>query len=106
MTGLQVRPAATRDVEQSSLFYLLEGGEPLSLRFEEAVCDTYRWLLENPCAGSPRPSLSPRLSGLRMWQVRGFETHLVFYRATDDGIEVVRVLHGARDVPGILEGSQ
>ncbi|ADE16404.1 plasmid stabilization system [Nitrosococcus halophilus Nc 4] len=29
--------------------------------------------------------------------------YLVFYLETSDGIEVVRVLHGARDIPAILE---
>ncbi|MBI4604738.1 MAG: type II toxin-antitoxin system RelE/ParE family toxin [Planctomycetes bacterium] len=34
--------------------------------------------------------------------MRGFEQHLVFYRPVEDGIEVVRVLHGARDLRAIL----
>ena len=35
--------------------------------------------------------------GLRRWRVRGFENFLIFYRPIDDGIEVLRVLHGQRD---------
>jgi len=38
------------------------------------------------------------LSGLRSLPVQGFEKHLVFYRPPKEGIEVVRVLHGARDL--------
>jgi toxin ParE1/3/4 len=37
------------------------------------------------------------LSGLRRWPVREFENVLIFYLPRDDGISVVRVLHGARD---------
>ncbi len=38
-----------------------------------------------------------------MWPIRGFENYLVFYRPIEEGIEVTRVLHGARDIRGILE---
>ncbi|MEX0866184.1 MAG: type II toxin-antitoxin system RelE/ParE family toxin [Pirellulales bacterium] len=43
-------------------------------------------------------------SALRVWQVRGFENWLIFYRPISDGVEIVRVLHGARDVVAILQG--
>jgi toxin ParE1/3/4 len=33
----------------------------------------------------------------------GFRNHLIFYRPIDDGIEIVRVLHGARDWQNLLE---
>jgi plasmid stabilization system protein ParE len=33
---------------------------------------------------------------------RGFERHLIFCRLIQDGIEVIRVLHAARDIDGIL----
>lgn len=78
MNRIFVRPAATRDVEESSFFYLLEASEAVSERFEEAVRATYAWILENPGSGAPRELLSPRLTGLRVWPVRGFEKHLVF----------------------------
>ena len=38
-----------------------------------------------------------------MWQVPDFTNHLIFYRATETGIEIVRLLHAARDIPGVLE---
>jgi toxin ParE1/3/4 len=43
------------------------------------------------------------MAGLRSWAIRGFATFLVFYRPTQRGIEVIRVLHGARDLDAILE---
>jgi toxin ParE1/3/4 len=103
---LRVRPQATIDVEESSLFYLVHGSEALSERFEAAVEKTFAWILENPRSGAPRESLSPRLSGLRTWPVRGFEKHLVFYRETEEAVDVVRVLHGARDVEAIVESDE
>ena len=39
-----------------------------------------------------------------MVAVQGFEKHLVFYRPTEAGIEIVRVLHAARDIAAVLAG--
>ena len=40
---------------------------------------------------------------LRTWTIRRFRKHLVFYIPTEVGIEVVRVLHGARNIQRILK---
>ena len=44
--------------------------------------------------GSPRDPARPELSDLRKFSIRGFEEHLVFYRPTEGGVEIVRVLLG------------
>ncbi len=33
----------------------------------------------------------------------GFPNYLVFYRVIDEGVDVLRVLHGARDIDAIFE---
>ena len=106
MKTLRVLPAATADVEESALFYLLEASEAVAARFEDAVQEAFAWILENPTSGAPREYVSLRLSDLRMWPVRGFEKHLVFYRQNEDSVEVVRVLHGARDIEAVFEGEE
>ena len=42
------------------------------------------------------------LEGLRMWLVSGFENYLVFYIERTHFIDIVRVLHAARDIPSML----
>jgi hypothetical protein len=37
-----------------------------------------------------------------MWPVPDFPDYLVWYQPTSDGIEVFRVLHGARDRDAII----
>lgn len=65
--------------------------------------EAFTLLADRPAIGRLRTDLRhPRLQGLRSWGIRGFESYLIFYRASDDGIEVVRVLHGARDVAAEL----
>jgi len=43
------------------------------------------------------------MSGSRVFPVRGFGKHLVFYRPVEDGIEILRVIHGARDIEALFE---
>jgi toxin ParE1/3/4 len=40
---------------------------------------------------------------LRMWLSPAFRNYLIFYRELPDGVEIVRVLHGARDIQRIFE---
>jgi toxin ParE1/3/4 len=37
-----------------------------------------------------------------MWPDRGFDKHLIFYRETDEGLEIVRILHTARDINALF----
>jgi toxin ParE1/3/4 len=63
------------------------------LRGIDAACKT---LAENPSAGRAREELTPRL---RSFVVGNY---LIFYRPTENGIIVIRVLHGSRDLPELL----
>lgn len=53
-------------------------------------------LAYSPGIGRPRDRL---LLGLRSFPVGNY---LLFYRPIPDGIELVRVLHGARDLPVVF----
>jgi toxin ParE1/3/4 len=55
----------------------------------EAQC---RLLADNPRVGRGRPEIAP---DARAWIVGRY---LILYRVQDDGIEVVGVVHGAREV--------
>ena len=50
--------------------------------------------------------LGGRLAGLRVWRVEGFEKHLVFYRTAETIVEIVRVLHGARDLTQAIDADE
>lgn len=39
---------------------------------------------------------------LRIWPVKRFEAYLLFYLADDDSVELVRLLHGSRDIDGLF----
>jgi len=40
---------------------------------------------------------------LRRFRVSNFNNYLIFYRLLDDRLELVRIIHGARDIPSLLE---
>jgi toxin ParE1/3/4 len=80
------------------------GGESLDAaeRWIRAVEDAVRLLRENSSVGRLRRFRSSRARGVRSWAVEGFPAYLVFYRIDDDELEIVRLLHGARDLPRLL----
>jgi toxin ParE1/3/4 len=53
-------------------------------------------LSQNPGIGPTRPDLAPNLR----YYVVG--SYLVLYRQTADAIEIVRVVHGARQLPDLI----
>lgn len=55
-------------------------------------------LAQMPELGRARNFRNPRFSSVRAWPVKGFERYLIFYRPLADGIEILRVIHGARDL--------
>ena len=55
-----------------------------------AKCQT---LAATPSMGSQRDDLSP---GIRSLAVGNY---VIFYRPLEDGVRIMRVLHGARDLP-------
>jgi toxin ParE1/3/4 len=97
------RAAAEWDVE--SIVLRLGGSSAVTAdRFVIAVVNAAALLAANPLAGSPRKFDSPRARGVRSWVLRGFPNYVVFYRLRGDRLEIIRVLHGARDLPRLIEG--
>ena len=96
------RAVAEEDLTEVYLYIGADSPEAAE-RLLDAVGDAVAFLLENPHAGSPREFLTSRAHGVRSWATPGFPNHLIFYKANGDDIEVIRFLHGARDLPLYLE---
>jgi toxin ParE1/3/4 len=102
MSEIRVRPAARRDlVEQAA--YIAQDNPEASERFLLRAEETCELLSKMPGMGRIWTWQSVTLSGVRSFPVRDFQKYLIFYRPLHEGIEVLRVLHGARDLPGLLE---
>ena len=59
-------------------------------------------LAESPQIGGSYPTKNDRLAGVRVFRVRAFPNHLAFYVQRQNGIEIVRVIHGSRDLDAAL----
>jgi toxin ParE1/3/4 len=62
-----------------------------ALRQVERLEDACWMLAKNPMMGTVREDL---MSHLRLWHLGKY---VICYRPVDDGIEIIRVVHGARD---------
>ena len=71
-------------------------------RFLKAAESTFELLARNPEIGITGELLAPKLIDLRRWRVKSFTKYLVFYRIAAGRIEIVRVVHGARDLEAMF----
>jgi len=98
------RLKAARDVEDIA-DYIAKDSLAVAERFLENAESTLKDLSDAPGIGSPFESDHPELANLRFHRVKGFPNHLVFYLEHTGAIEVIRILHGARDLDTELSKS-
>jgi toxin ParE1/3/4 len=79
------------------LDYLEERNPQAAERFATAIDDRCSLLSQLPLMGRSREELSP---GLRSLVV---EHYVLFYRVKATAVEVLRILHGARDIDTIMK---
>jgi toxin ParE1/3/4 len=100
-----ITPRASQDIDEH-FAYIAQDNFDAALRFFDSARLTFSQLAKTPGMGSPFQIINPRLVGLRKWAVKDFKKYLIFYRYDDESIEVVRVVHAARDIPAIFEEEQ
>lgn len=96
---VRLSPAADRDLDLATTSYRRAGGSELAAKFLARVESALEDLNVRPAMGAllDRPPGAPT-AGLRRWRVaRPFEVHQIFYVERVDTIDVVRILHAARD---------
>ena len=102
---LALKPQADRDIN-NQFEYIAKENLEAAIRFYEAAFSAFEVLKTNPHIGPAREFENPQLTDVRIWFVKGFDKYLIFYRATDELVEILRVLHAARDIDGILRGEE
>ena len=100
--GIQREQRAIQDIIELATWigqFHLDASE----RFIDAVDQTMADLAAMPMLGRQVDLARERLRPLRARAVAGFPDYLLFYEVTPTDIVVIRVLHGARDLPGLLD---
>jgi plasmid stabilization system protein ParE len=104
MARVIVRAQAEADVDEIAAT-IARDNLRAALRFYDRVEETFDRLSDWPLLGTRRRSRDPAFEGLRSYPVRGYRTYLVFYLPRPDGtVEILHVVHGARDIDAALGG--
>jgi toxin ParE1/3/4 len=98
--SVEIFPRAETDLAGQYDWYLEHAGLEIAERYLKAFDETVATLTSHPGLGRPRKFRDSRLAGIRSYPCETpFEKHLVFHRASFATLSIVRVMHGARDLP-------
>jgi toxin ParE1/3/4 len=97
MSTHRLSPTAGNDLIDFEAYFADRNPSYFVKLFERMTRQVER-LARFPRIGRPREEI---LTGLRSFPLDGY---VIFFRAVEDGIEIIRVLYGARDVrPSMFE---
>jgi len=94
--NLDFTEEATADIAEIG-FYFAQRDRNVESRFYQAVDKTVRTLASSPKLGERCQFFNPLTKGMRVWQIYDFSNYLLFYRVQDGTLQILRVIHGARD---------
>lgn len=96
MNHYRVSPEAREDLDEIWL-YIAQDNPDAADKYIRGVVARFPMLASMPLMGRARAELSPRLRSLVVGR------HVIFYRPFENGVEISRVLDGARDLPPLFE---
>jgi toxin ParE1/3/4 len=91
----RISPRASEDLAEI-WSYIADDSVANADAFIDELYETMEVLSRQPGSGRRREELA---SGIQSFP---FGRYIIFYRAVTGGIEIVRVLHGARDIENIF----
>lgn len=96
-----VAERSKRDTDEHVAWLAKHASDSVANRFFEAVLQTIDEISESPDSGMLWEPEDPfEMGDIQIFcrKVAGFRNHLVFYRRVENGLRVLRVVHGARDL--------
>jgi toxin ParE1/3/4 len=96
-----VFPAANQDLEDQAHYLATKGNAEVGHRFLVAAHETFSLLATQPEMGWQGRLEHPSLASLRLFRVSGFDKMLVLYRPIVGGVEILRVVHGSRNLEAL-----
>lgn len=92
-----VTSPAEEDLVEIWRYTLRKWGEEQADLYIDTLLLRFIWLTENPSLWKPRPELFPDVYSY------AHKSHVVFFRASDDIMEILRILHEKMDFPRHFE---
>ena len=99
---VDIKEDAQIDIEEIGAYFFHRAPEVVE-RFYHAIDKTIGVLARSPNLGERCQFRNPQTKGMRKWRVDGFPNHVIFYRPVDDKLEILRVLHGARNYAAMFD---
>src|SRR5262249_18016289 len=90
-------PEAVQDLARIVDFLARQDAD-LADRFLDQAEETFHEIAERPSLGSTFESTNPKLDGLKVWPIKKFPNHLIFFRVVRERVQIVRIAHGAMDL--------
>jgi len=97
-----IRPRADRYLEDQAYYLSTKASPTVGHRFLVAAHETFSLLATQPEIGWHPRSRNPELNSLRVFRISAFKKMLVLYRPISEGVEVLRVIHGSRNLLALL----
>jgi toxin ParE1/3/4 len=102
MKPVVFNPVAVDDLEEI-VSYIRQDNAMAAEAVRHDILDTAESLAHQPDLGV-RPRFSaPRFAGIRFLPSQQYPNYLLFYRELSDEVEILRVLHGARNLPPLFD---
>jgi toxin ParE1/3/4 len=103
MPRVVIRPGAWRDINQQLDYLETQAGLETAERFLDQLRASADELALMPSIGRLCGFRRPSLRRVRRWPVKGFSNWLIFYLPLQEGVEILHVMHGARDIESLLD---
>jgi toxin ParE1/3/4 len=95
-------PEYLRDIANILQYFIDKNTPATALKFGKRVEKTLEFLALFPEMGSPWESKTAGMQGVRFQNVQGFRNYLIFYRMTEPGLYLERIVDGRRNLDQIL----
>lgn len=96
-TGYSLRQQAVADLESIWLYSYQEWGAEQADQYLRSFLSRFTWLSENPQLGKQRTDINPD------YYCFPEGMHLVFYKITQNGIDIIGIPYQNKDVVGYLD---
>lgn len=93
--GYLIRTAKAEEDLIEIWMYVAADNPEVADKLIERIDTKCKMLADNPAMGQARPDIAP---GLRYFPTGQY---LILYKAISEGVEIVRIVHGARYLPDI-----
>ncbi len=98
-----LRDTAKADILEVFIYLATKASAEVADSFLDALEIAWRLLETFPSVGIELSGYSSDIRTLRRWPVPKFTNYLVYYRLHASNVDILRVLHGSRDIRMLIK---